>query len=324
MESKYNSAFSAATAQHISDKIMQMLEGVEFSTFSLGMSCKPEEKEKIKKGLQAEIIKKITEHGKKAVFENYDVYVLVDLLKNRISAEITPVYISGRYNKFERNIAQTLHYCFRCKGNGCNECDFKGTTGIKSVQEIVGKVAGKHFEAAGNKFHGAGREDVDVLMLGNGRPFVLELLQPGKRNTDLNAVENEINRDKRVKVSGLGFCAKEHIERIKSAEHGKIYHAIVECGTAIDKKNLAKIPMDEKIEILQQTPKRVEKRRAMIERPKNAEIRKAEVISGNSFEMEIIASSGLYIKEFISGQGQALQKCSALNAGAGSLMCWKL
>ena len=32
------------------------------------------------------------------------------------------------------------------------------------------------FGATASKFHSAGREDIDVRMLGGGRPFVLELV----------------------------------------------------------------------------------------------------------------------------------------------------
>lgn len=304
MESKYTSAFSETTAEHISEKISGLLDGVEFSTFALGVSCRPEEKEKIKKGLQAEILKKITEQGKKYTQGSFDVYVLVDLPKNKISAEISPIYVSGRYNKFERNVAQTIHYCFSCKGRGCRECDYKGTTGIDSVQEIVARVAEKYFEAAGNKFHGAGREDVDVLMLGKGRPFVAELLQPRKRNADLKGLENEINLDKRIKVSGLKICSKKDVEKTKNSENSKLYYAVVECAIKIDKKMLSKIPLKQKIEILQTTPRRSEKSRAMLERKKNAEIKSVKMLDENSFGIEILASSGLYIKEFISGDGQ--------------------
>jgi tRNA pseudouridine synthase 10 len=304
MESMFNLPFSEVTAEHISEKILQMLEGVKFSTFALGVSCRPEEKEKIKKGLQMEIIRGVTEQGKKYSQESFDVYVLVDLLKNKISAEISPVYVAGRYNKFERNIAQTIHYCFHCKGRGCRECDFKGTTGIDSVQEIIARIAEKYFEAPGNKFHGSGREDVDVLMLGNGRPFVVELLQPKKRSADLKAIENEVNVDKRIKISELKFCEKKYVEQTKKGENSKIYSATVVCTGKIDGKILSKIPLNKKIEILQTTPRRSEKSRAMLERKKNAEIKSVKLLDEDSFGIEILASSGLYIKEFISGDGQ--------------------
>ena len=35
-------------------------------------------------------------------------------------------------------------------------------------------------------FHGMGREDIDALCLGEGRPFVLELSEPRIRDIDLD------------------------------------------------------------------------------------------------------------------------------------------
>lgn len=36
------------------------------------------------------------------------------------------------------------------------------------------------------KFHAGGREDIDVRMLKGGRPFVLELVSPRKKLTDIS------------------------------------------------------------------------------------------------------------------------------------------
>lgn len=49
----------------------------------------------------------------------------------------------------------------------------KGST---SVQEEIATVVESTFGATASKFHSAGREDIDVRMLGGGRPFVLELV----------------------------------------------------------------------------------------------------------------------------------------------------
>ena len=45
----------------------------------------------------------------------------------------------------------------------------------------------------GAKFHGAGREDIDVRMLGSGRTFVLEILEPKIRDLDLETLQEEVN-----------------------------------------------------------------------------------------------------------------------------------
>lgn len=36
----------------------------------------------------------------------------------------------------------------------------------------------KIFKPSSVKFHSGGREDIDVRMLGNGRPFAIELVDP--------------------------------------------------------------------------------------------------------------------------------------------------
>ena len=50
-----------------------------------------------------------------------------------------------------------------------------------SVEELIAKIALKYTKSDDESFHGCGREDIDALMLGRGRPFVLELKNPKKR-----------------------------------------------------------------------------------------------------------------------------------------------
>jgi len=47
-----------------------------------------------------------------------------------------------------------------------------------SVQEEIAKPILPYFRPKDYKFHSGGREDIDVRMLGDGRPFVLELISP--------------------------------------------------------------------------------------------------------------------------------------------------
>ena len=52
------------------------------------------------------------------------------------------------------------------------------TTRDGSVEEIIANAVKPFFEADNAQLHGSGREDIDVRMLGRGRPFVLELVNP--------------------------------------------------------------------------------------------------------------------------------------------------
>lgn len=78
--------------------------------------------------------------------------------------EHEPVYLQGRYLKFKRGLSQTPWVLDGQR------------MGDSSVEECIGDVALPFFRGKGYKFHTAGREDVDVRMLGNGRPFILEIL----------------------------------------------------------------------------------------------------------------------------------------------------
>ena len=58
---------------------------------------------------------------------------------------------------------------------------------MESVEELLSEPILEATNGWQAKFHGAGREDIDVLMLGSGRPFVLEIKEPKIRKINLDA-----------------------------------------------------------------------------------------------------------------------------------------
>ena len=96
------------------------------------------------------------------------------------------LYISGRYLKYSRFLSQTP---WEIEGKKIFE---------SSVEEIIAHHFKEYFLPENHKFHSGGREDIDVRMLGNGRPFVVELINPKKRNNiskeDFINFENLINK----------------------------------------------------------------------------------------------------------------------------------
>ena len=153
------------------------------------------------------------------------------------------------------------------------------------------------------KFHGAGREDIDVLMLGSGRPFVLEIKEPKIRNLDLEKLEKEINEINEGKTSyhNLHVCERRRKAEIKqsSPDTYKVYNAVVKCDEPFDEAKL-----DELLklnEIHQQTPLRVLRRRTDMVRIKHVIDLSYEIIDERTFNMRIKTEGGLYIKELISG-----------------------
>ncbi len=229
----------------------------------------------------------------------------------------TKVYLEGRYKKLSRDLPQTVFFCPVCKGHprrrrGCERCEGFGKLSRDSVQELVGWVAGKAFGTRRNKFHGAGREDVDVRMLGRGRPFVLELLDPKVHDVDLALLEAEINRRNagRLEIEGLHWTEKARVAYLKESHHAKEYQALVAFAEPVLEERLAR-HLNRRILVQQKTPARVAHRRADKERERWIELLGAEPDAdageGRRWRLRLRTQHGTYVKEVLSGEGGATE-----------------
>lgn len=301
----------------IDAKINQL--GVEFETFLVGSQIpkdiqKRDEELSEKFNLSVETIKKEVnrliglgiweKYDKEAEFERQDIVFNIDLTANpKVKIQINPLYIEGKYNKFQRGIPQTKWPCTKCKGRGCDECNFTGKQYPESVEELISEHFLKLTKGREAKFHGAGREDIDVLMLGSGRPFVLEIKEPKIRNLDLAKLERQINEINEGKTAyhNLHLCERPRKAEIKqsSPDTYKVYNALVKCDGAFGSEKLDEITKLN--EIHQQTPLRVLRRRADKVRIKHVLDLSYEIIDDKTFNMRIKTEGGLYIKELISG-----------------------
>ena len=303
--------------QKIDDKITEL--GIEFDTFLVGskiskdIQARDEEfsekfdlsVETIKKEVNRLIGLRIWEiYDKEAEFEAQDIVFSIDLIDEpQVRIQINPLYIEGKYNKLKRGIPQTKWPCTKCKGRGCEECNFTGKQYPESVEELISEHFLKATKGREAKFHGAGREDIDVLMLGSGRPFVLEIKEPKIRKFDLQKLEEEINKINEGKTSyhNLHVCERRRKAEIKqsSPDTYKVYSALVKCDGPFDKDKLEELTKLD--EIHQQTPLRVLRRRADKVRVKHVLDLSYEIIDEKTFSMRIKTEGGLYIKELISG-----------------------
>jgi len=187
----------------------------------------------------------------------------------------------------------------------------------ESVEEIIGAPA---LEGTGGEeiaFHGAGREDIDARMLGRGRPFVVEVKKPKRRNISLSDLEETINKraEGKVEVSTLRFANRDVIRKLKQDEAAqKLYRAIVEFDKSVSDEKLALLERTlTNTVIRQQTPRRVMHRRADIVREKHIYEAKVKRLKPNRLEMRIRCQGGLYIKELITGdEGRTVPNVSSI------------
>ena len=305
--------------------VVDALSDYEFNTFLVG--CRVDEdiiereeriatqySESIKREINREVGKKVYSFIEKPVeFVRPDIVAIIDTSYDTVELDVRPVFIYGRYRKLVRGIPQTKWYCRKCHGKGCEYCNFKGKMYEESVEEIIAAEPLRIFQAKEEEFHGAGREDIDVRMLGNGRPFILELKEPRKRNVDIEKVEKAINEFAagKVEVVSLRYASRNEIEMLKSAKYPKTYRVVVgfeEKGKINEAVNALRSSIIE-----QRTPRRVAHRRAdKVRRRKVIDIR-VEEMKENEATLVIKAESGTYIKELITGdEGRTVPSLSHL------------
>lgn len=305
---------------HFVDLISDALKEYEFDTFLIGSKIdediverekelwdfiSSEDFEPIKMEINREVGKILEEKlGKTVDFEKPDITVIVDTAFDVVNLQIRPLFIYGRYKKFERGIPQTKWPCRICRGKGCSSCNYTGKMYETSVEELISKKALKRTKGNDESFHGCGREDIDALMLGSGRPFVLEIKNPKKRTIDLAILTSEINSytKDRVEISNLRFSDRKEIARIKNAEFQKTYYIVIEGEKPIKKEKLKEVAQILQGKTIKQlTPTRVAHRRANKIRERKIYNCELESVEGSIARLTIETQSGTYIKELVSG-----------------------
>ncbi|MFB0551581.1 MAG: tRNA pseudouridine(54/55) synthase Pus10, partial [Nitrososphaeria archaeon] len=263
--------------------------------------------EDIKRDINREVGKRISDiAGVEAAFHNPDVTVTVDLFAQKHMVESNPLFIGGRYRKLSRNLPQSVWICPRCRGRGCDDCSGTGRKYPESISEMIGLPSVAHFKASDFKFHAAGREDVDVAMLGSGRPFVLELKSPLKRRGDFGELEKEINTEAVDRVEVLDLCYSSRREaralKARSPASTKTYLARVAFDSNLDQSKLDELEASfSNVVVEQKTPSRVLGRRSDRTRRKRLYELSAKKIDEKIAELTMKAQGGLYIKELITG-----------------------
>ena len=241
--------------------------------------------------------------GKLADLKSPDVVVHLNLEKGEVELQVAAIFIRGRYRKLVRGIPQTRWPCRECHGRGCPRCEGTGRMYQESVDELIRPAVVEAAQAEDTVFHGAGREDIDVRMIGTGRPFVVEAVNPKVRSIDLAWLQEEINRRAEGKVEVLDLTPTDAatVEYLKEAAFEKTYSALVRFGAEIPEEKLKSVLKELVGSVDQRTPTRVSHRRADKVRKRNVHMVDLVEASGKHARIVIRGDSGLYIKELISG-----------------------
>ncbi|WP_058992788.1 tRNA pseudouridine(54/55) synthase Pus10 [Haloarcula sp. CBA1127] len=270
----------------------------------------PDAGEALKTELNREVGKRIGDlTGAEVEFGRPAVQLTLDLATDEVETHVNSAFVYGRYRKLERDIPQTKWPCNDCNGTGlwqgepCDGCDGSGYRYDESVEQLSAPVVREAMDGEEAVFHGAGREDVDARMLDSGRPFVIEVMEPRKRDVDADELEADINdfADGKVEVTDLHLATHEMVERVKELDASKTYRMDVEFGDAVDADALQDALTElDGATIQQETPQRVTHRRADITRTRAVYDAEGELTDDRHAELRIHGEGGLYVKELVS------------------------
>ena len=232
-------------------------------------------------------------------------------------------YLESRYRKLERGLPQTIFYCPECKGDrrrvrGCKRCDGFGKLTRDSVQELIARVVLPAFKARFGKFHGAGREDIDVKMLGRGRPFVYEVVGVRNEAADLDAIDARLREvyAGRIELDPFQKVERSRVAYWKEAQLDKCYRAWIEASGPVDLERLQGL-VGTSLAVTQRTPQRVAYRRADLERERWVEVLSVGEVAERSFTVDIRCMHGTYVKEWVNSDGGRTQSSLTELLGVG-------
>lgn len=315
---------------------LKTLTEYEFSTFLVGSQFPPsiidkedtirstynlEFGESIKSEFNREIGKRLQDQIDYAAvdFKAPDIVLTFDLINNQIKIKSNPLFILGRYRKLERGIPQSKWFCRKCRGKGCEYCNFTGKMYQESVEEFISEPVLLAAKGIASKFHGSGREDIDARMLGRGRPFVLEISEPKKRNLNFKILEQIINENAEgkveIEIEGITNRAKVRALKTRSSRNAKRYQVIISLNPPLQLEESEILAITDEFSnslIQQRTPLRVAHRRADKVRSRKIYLFQIKKIDPHQLIVHIVCEGGLYVKELISGdEGRTQPNLSA-------------
>jgi len=238
-------------------------------------------KHEIYRRIGKEMLKLLT--GKRVDKLRPNIVVRIDLLTGKVTVVRNPLLVEGKYLKLSRRVAQSKRF---------------GSVRTTLLEKL--RYVGDIFGGSEHVIHVSGREDSDVRMLGPGRPLVVEVKQPIRYRGHVPPLV-----DDEVIFTPVGFTTREEVRRLKEKAKVdiKLYRALVYSERPLAAEDLGKmVELSGKI-ITQYTPRRIKRLHPRRKRTRMVYELAWRLISAHVFELFVRCQGGLYVKEFIHGDG---------------------
>jgi len=284
-------------------KMLEISKEYEFSTFLIGAILQPSildrddiirSKFKLRgiAGIKSDITREMGKRfGKKTKtkvdYQNPEIVFTIDFKKDQCDIKPKALLLQGRYTKEIRGISQKQESCKRCDGKGCFVCDFHGISEFTSVEGKIAKFLFEKFGAQQAKMTWIGGEDESSLVLGNGRPFFVKLINPHKRKTAL---------PKRISLDGISILNLRTVSKIPSDLIKFRTHVVLDIAT---EKDLVPEALNV-LEGLQDMPLSISEIPSWKNQKKIYDV-KIKKISVKSFTIMVELDGGIPLKRFVTG-----------------------
>jgi tRNA pseudouridine synthase 10 len=245
--------------------------------------------ENIKSDLTRELGKLLgNASGKSVDYRAPDVTINLDVANKQVTARSRAIHLFGRYVKSVRGLSQKQERCKICNGKGCTQCNNTGLSGFDSIEGIIVEKLIDSFNCDSAKFAWVGGEDKDSLVLNEGRPFFVKVINPRTRF----AKYKEISFDDSVKARFIKEVDRLPDKPLKFKVKVKL---MIECERSIDDATLERL-------------KQLDNASVKFAGKKGREVSKnihefSAKASNNMLEVSMLADGGLTIKQFVGGDG---------------------
>jgi len=185
-----------------------------------------------------------------------------------------------------------------CRGKGCTECELTGYTTNDSVEQRLELPILSLFNAGKVKFTWIGSEDPNSLVLGHGRPFYAEVLEPHiRKHTKIQSTIKKVD-------DGVSLNELKIINGRPTRESR--FTVTVQSSLTLNKRLTKK-----DVQKLQETFKETFVK--MMPAHKNSSTTKkihsliVESTKGHNLKIKMECDGGLSIRRFLTGEGKEIE-----------------
>lgn len=231
--------------------------------------------------------------GIKINHKNPDITIIIDLLLDVVEISSRSLYVYGRYVKNKRGIPQKQRKCQECRGKGCPECELTGYITTDSVEQRLTVPLLQLFNAGRIKFSWIGSEDLNSLVLGNGRPFYAEILEPHIRKPKrIKSTIKKIDND--VSLIELNLITKRPKRNLE-------FTVIVQSNFKLNKR-ISKINIQTLQETFKETSVQIMSSNPNKIITKTIYYLTVESVQGSNLQVKLECDGGLSIRRFLTGE----------------------